>query len=244
MKIRKITGIALIALTAGFGTDYGYRRYQEESADKYISAQIGHAAQIDSKNANMHEFVMSLDENRLGLMKKLNLTDEQYKNYRNLAIGIAKEETNFGLNYSSTCKKYFPRTAKFFKWIGSKITGSKNDKLSEGLTNFKITLLKDSDEEMKELRMLGVSDITKPSQSAVATIEHIDFLSKRFPTYLKNFPQKPAEQVTLNEYILARWNGLRPSMKHVREGIIADRTAANPSTYVGRVLKFLSKVPK
>ena len=121
MKIGKITRIALTSLTIGFTADYVYRKYQEEPVDKYISAEIGQAHKIKSKNANMHEFVMSLDENRPELMKKLNLSDEQYKNYRNLAIGIAKEETNFGLDYSSTAKKYLQGIAGFFKWAGSKI---------------------------------------------------------------------------------------------------------------------------
>ena len=237
MKIRNIAKIALVALTVSSGVDYGYRRYQEEPVSRYVSAEIGQASNMGSKNSNMHEFVISLDKNRSGLMRELNITDAQYTNYRNLAIGIAKEETNFGLDYSSTGKKYFTTISKWMK----NAFGRKSKTLSEGITNLKFDLIKKDVREKRIMDTFGIKDVSEPAQSAIATIIHLDFLSKQFPTYLKNFPQKPAEQVSLNEYMLARWKGLRPGFRHIREEIISDRLTTSPISYVGKILKSIKK---
>lgn len=235
MKIGKIAGITMLALTTGFGIDYGYRRYQEEPVDRYLLSELGKASEISSKNSNMHEFVKSLDTNYSAITNKLKISETQYKNYRDLAIGIAKEETNFGLDYSSTGKKYFPNLSK---WLKKKF-GRKSKILSEGITNFKISDA--SAPEARVLKSLGVKDITDPAQSAIATIVHLDFLKHKFPTYLNNFPFDKKEQVTINEYLVALWNGLKPSLRHIREEILADRTAKNPTGYVGRILRSIHK---
>ena len=230
--IKTISAVALLSA----GSDFLYRKWQEEPVDRYVFTQNVEQLVKSSKNPNMAEFVKSLEDNKEQIKKVLKISEEQYNTYRLIAIGLAKEETNCGLDYSCTVKKYFTTICDWFN-------GKKS--LSKGITNFKIDDVSVS--EANILKQLGVKDISNPSESAIATIVHLNTLSKKYPKYLQNIASHSDVTLTENEYIVALWKHLHldPQDSNIEIRNVAskalkiierDRNAANPAGYVKKVL--------
>ena len=228
-------------------------KYMSEPADLYIGAtnnpSLANIKQV-SQNPAAFGFTESLVQNESLLKKTLNLSDETFRCYRDLAIGIAKEETEFGLNGDYLFKKNNPRTSAVLKWCKG-IFGTQTDRtLSKGLTDFKIDVV--GLREAKLHKSLGVKDIYDPSQSALATIVHMCTINQDYNNkYMKNLAPLHMEQfgtvIDPLEYILARWKNLRldtsetstvkdKATENIRI-IIKDRTSDAPTSYVWRILK-------
>ena len=241
MVIRPIFKIAAAVTFLSAGSEGLYRVWQNEGVDKYISSTGITDLKKTSRNPQMVEFMQSLDENKPKLKSILNLSEEQYEHYRRLAIGIAKEETNFGLDYKSTAKKYCTELCRAFKC----------DAMSEGLTNIKIeNITKANGEEAKMLKQFGVTDITNPRMAAVATIVHIDFLKKKYVTYMQKIGCHQKMPLTPDEHLLVLWNGLRvdttdksirAKAESVMNIILNDRNNPAPKGYVGKILHSIKK---
>lgn len=266
MKIKPIllygglTVCTTLGLRSGCGQLNEEKRCMKlsEPIDMYVGAtnnpSLAGLKQV-SINPAAFNFTESLTQNETLLKNTLNISEERFDLYRDLAIGIAKEETDLGLEKWYLRKKNYPRISAVLKWC-SGITGTETDRtLSKGFTNFKIDAV--GPKEAGILKKLGVKDIYDSSQSALATIAHICTINEDYNNkYMKRLA--PYHEVQFGtvinpvEYILARWKNLRldtgntstvkdTAMENMKM-IIADRTSDAPTTYVWRILKSLGYV--
>ena len=234
--------IALAAglLSAPIGVGKIRQCCKTESADTFVrTLETGVIPKL--KNDTACKFMQSLIENEDKIKTVLKITDKQYKTFCDLAIGIAKEETDFGLDNSYIIKETMPSVANTVKnWV------SKN-KLSEGITNFKIKSV-NNQMELNALKALDVKDVFNPKQAATGTIVHLKTLYDDYQKYLKNIAPHQTEPLSSEEYILARWKGLRlntvdknSEIKAMAcenmKAIISDRTNPNPKTHVWKILR-------
>ena len=265
MKLKPLLygGLALGAVALGIRS--GYNQYNEEKVcselhepiDMYVCATNNHSlAELKKTSINpaAYRYTESFTKNEDLLKKTLNLTGETFSTGRDLAIGIAKEETHLGLEKGYLRKKNYTGIFSTAKWI-SGIFGTEEDRtLSRGFTNFKIGAVGKS--EAEKLRKLGVKNIFDPAQSALATMVNISELNNAYNIYMKHLAPCHMEQfgtiIDPIEYVLARWKNLRldtseksivkdAAMENMKI-IIADRTSETPKSYVWRILKQLDYV--
>ena len=227
-------GVVGLVLIGG----YKYRQSgKTEGADAFVK-MLNEDDIKKGKNDYSYEFTKSLKDNKDKIQSKIIISDENYRLFSDLAIGIAKKETNFGLDLRYPIKK-------FLSDLGF---NKKNNQegLSSGLTNFKVEDV--GEYEKDRLRDLDALDVFDPSKSAIATIVHLNFLNDQYYVYLQNIAPYQDEPLTKEEYILARWKNLRldttsknPDIKKKAtfnmNAIIKDRTAAKPKYYVWKILE-------
>ena len=230
MKIPKIVKIGALIATgiavSGEGGCIARQIYRNEPVDRFVKS-IDTGIVEPSKNFRIDNFTKSLIENKSKIQQTIDISDKDYYFYSKLAIGIAKEETLFGLGEGYCLKKNTPIIAQFFRTCAGKTPSS-----SMGLTNLKIDDLGNA--EKKILAQLGVTskNIFNPEKSAIATIVHLSFLNRDYYNkYLKKVAPKQENPLTREEYITARWKGFP---KYAT--ILFDRTAKTPKDYTWKVL--------
>ena len=107
------------------------------------------------KGSEARAFTNALNSNRQQLMKRYNLSDQQYADLSKFAINIAQKESGLGGGTSYTLRKYIPEKILH---LGKKIIRGSDTPLSRGLTQIKYNGdIKDSDLK-KEYDYFGITD--------------------------------------------------------------------------------------
>ncbi len=247
-KVKTFARYTFLTLSLGAAASEGSciirQKLKNEPVDKFVRAIDNSELPIISKNPLITDFTQSLVDNKSKIQSLLDISDEDYNLYSKLAIGIAKEETLFGLSEGYSWKKNVPHLVRLGKKI---IPFIEDGSLSKGLTNLKIDDI--GKQEKETLNRLGVSvkDIYNPEKAAIASIVHLHFLNKIYNNYQNGLAQTQQNPLTREEYLLAVWKGYRLltnseneklRKKSIRnmETITSDRFTQNPKDYVWKVL--------
>ncbi len=121
------------------------------------------------------EFATSLIQNKAELMLKLGLDNDTYNMLAQTAVGIAKQETNFGKKSARQMVKNIARTkndigAYLQRMLGMENTGNT---FSQGMTQLKFTQQMKDPWINKNMKALGITNelqLKDPKTSAIATM--------------------------------------------------------------------------
>lgn len=176
-------------------------------------------------NEEGSRFANSLESNKAALMKILGLTNEQYNNLANIAMGIAEQETHFGAtSYTTRSGEYQIQWRNMMKDGADTLglidaaydLGIKKGTKSSGMTQVK---LGDFEHIKKQFEAFGITSNEalqdNPEKQAIATI--IALNNKRLvaqgETWQKLLADNNAkitdtnEQITENDLIALLYNG-------------------------------------
>lgn len=253
--LKKVANIAgsvvtavLLALTAVGSYVKNNKEAKQDSTRNYISLyNNGINGNISHKNEKAAAFINGLISQKAQLQKALGLSNEEYKNLAMLAIGIANHETCMGLDGEYFIKEKCTTICDIIK-------GCKGEALSKGLTNLKIGQ-KQIPYTQSILDKFGINsdNIYEPEKTAIATIIMLNGFKTQYEDAFKKYNIQfiPEKTLTLNEYILARYNGIPIKIQdglftnstHSAniKAIILDRNLNTPKTYVGKNLHALEK---
>lgn len=239
IKMVKPVAAATVIAAAAFQVN---KIKHNEPVDVFVTS-LEEGEHIKSKNHKMDVFTRTLIEKEDFLKKEFNISDEKYDLYSKLAIGMAKEETLFGLGEGYYLKKSLPLACEILKPILTK----KSSVLSIGLTNFKYDGISPNDK--KNLKKYGVDKKTiyNPEKAAIATIYKLKQDDNKYKKYLKNIAPYHENPLFLEEYLLSLWKGYHLNTNDSKENnrkravrnmksIVGNRNAKNPKEYVWKVL--------
>ena len=121
------------------------------------------------------EFATSLIQNKEKIMLTLGIDNDTYNMLAQTAIGIAKQETNFGQKSARQVVKNIIRTKNdFAAYLQQKLgLENKGNTFSQGITQLKFTQqIKDPwvNKKMKALGITNELQLKKPQNSAIATM--------------------------------------------------------------------------
>ncbi len=199
---------------------YGQIDAQRTTTDN-VSVKIG-INRPEHLNEEGTEFANSLEQNKAALMKKLGLSNEQYDNLANIAMGIAEQETHFGdYHYKDTDGNKHWQKRLILKDIGDMVGKTK----SKGLTQIRWKLNFEGDKDPNpKLRaqaaafgIHGEADYEdSPEKAAILTMILLNNrrISAEGTTWQNRLAQNNAKledsnlHMTTNDIIALSWNGL------------------------------------
>lgn len=167
---------------------------------------------------NAQDFVKSLETNKAQLMKDLDITNDEFDNLVNIALGIAEQETHFGgLHFLDTKGKTHFQRRLFMKKCGEMIGKTK----SVGLTQIRYNPTIANEPVAKELcKKYGINSENdyknNPQKAAIATIivlrqKQITAQSKMWQDRLRENNAKiknKSLQMTTDDITALMWNGM------------------------------------
>ena len=154
-------------------------------------------------NRNAHVYAGTLEDKKLELMERLNLSNDEYNMLAELAFGLAERESEFGSGF-----KYWVKESA--NWLVSFAKKIQNDNSfnSRGLTQMKLQAYTDK-ETVELLHEYGIKEdnLKDPSKSAIATMI---VLRGMYKNELPNLRSKMAAlNVSDTEALVYLWTGKR-----------------------------------
>lgn len=158
---------------------------------------------------NAVTFANSLVDNKAKLMRQLNIDSDTYNMLAQTAIGIARQETNFGETTGRQVLKDIARypndsIAMQQHFWGMENTSAVSD-WSQGMTQLKFTLHMKDPIVKKNMEALGITNelqLKNPSTSAIATMVVLAKLNQEIdsPDYQAGIKTAQGTEVRLNGY--------------------------------------------
>jgi len=205
-KLASIGVAAVVGVTAGIGGSIftqNSRRISAIEEDTFVITKNigGNEYKAFGDTEALDKFSKGIAENKTKLMKELNISEENYQKYTQVALALADVETDSGnyLKYSYGLRELF--------------NGS--DIASAGLTNIKVDKKGGIKSQYQKFGIQDGSDIHKnPYKAGVATIIKINDTKRQYGVYCdtidKNFPNLPKERkLSFEDYCFVVWKGKR-----------------------------------
>ena len=200
---------AFLAYYAGFvQSDYEKaekNRIETVQKDKFSEPRTinGQEYLVFGKTKALNSFIQGIEENKDALMTKLNISEQDYKLFTQLAIILADTETNSGENIPP---HYTERNLVN--------TYLENERTSCGLTNIKLGY-KHLNKTFKTFGINGDNDLLEsPYKAGIATIIRLnDIKNRQYPMYLESisapkYADTPSERkLEFLDYCFLLWKG-------------------------------------
>lgn len=158
---------------------------------------------------NAVTFANSLIDNKETLMRQLNIDSDTYNMLAQTAMGIAKQETNFGEKTGRQITKDILRApSDSIAWVQNKL-GMENTSAvsdwSQGMTQLKFTMHRQDDIVRRNLDALGITNelqLQDPKISAIATMVVLARLNQEIdsPKYQAGIKAAQGTEVKLQGY--------------------------------------------
>ena len=163
---------------------------------------------------NAKLFATALIKNKKVLMEDLNIDSETYNMFAQIAVGLAKKETDFNGTGNRIYKAFRELYVRYERMVGTSLR--KPMHYSRGMTNIKYTLhtaAKDEETQVKtKMLKYGISDeyeLENIEKSAICTIILLDYFNRKLDDSLADgFKQSQGKYGATRMNALCRlWNG-------------------------------------